>query len=46
MRKCSETMMDHVLSPGNGGVIEHPDLTGHLGTRGRGAFLILFLRVE
>jgi nitrogen fixation protein NifU and related proteins len=46
MGKYSETMMDHVLSPRNGGVIEHPDLTGHSGTPGRGAFLILFLRVE
>jgi nitrogen fixation protein NifU and related proteins len=44
--KYSETMTDHVLSPRNGGVMEHPDLTGHAGTPGRGAFLILFLRVE
>ena len=46
MGKYSETMMDHVLSPRNGGVIEQPDLTGHSGTPGRGAFLILFLRIE
>ena len=26
--------------------MEQPDLTGHAGTTGRGAFLILFLRVE
>jgi NifU-like protein involved in Fe-S cluster formation len=39
-------MMDHVLSPRNGGVLEHPDLTGHAGMPGRGAFLILFLSVE
>ena len=45
MGKYSETMMDHVLSPRNGGVMEHPDMTGHAGTPGRGAFLILFLRV-
>ena len=45
MGKYSETMMDHVLSPRNGGVMEHPDLTGHAGTPGRGAFLILFLTV-
>jgi NifU-like protein involved in Fe-S cluster formation len=44
MVKFSEIMMDHVLSPRNGGVLEHPDLTGHAGTPGRGAFLILFLR--
>jgi NifU-like protein involved in Fe-S cluster formation len=41
----SETMMDHVLLPRNGGGLEHPDLTGHAGTPGRGAFLILFLSV-
>ena len=46
MSKFSETMMDHVLSPRNGGVIEHPDLTGRAGTPGRGAFLILYLKVE
>jgi hypothetical protein len=46
MGKYSETIMDHVLSPRNGGVIENPDLTGDSGTPGRGAFLILFLRVE
>ena len=46
MGKYSETMMDHVLSPRNGGVLEQPDLTGHAGTPGRGAFLILFLKVE
>jgi nitrogen fixation protein NifU and related proteins len=46
MGKYSETMMDHVLSPRNDGVIEHPDLTGHAGTPGRGAFLILFLKAE
>jgi nitrogen fixation protein NifU and related proteins len=46
MGKYSETMMDHVLSPRNGGATEHPDLTGHAGTPGRGAFLILFLKVE
>jgi NifU-like protein involved in Fe-S cluster formation len=46
MGKYSETMMDHVLSPRNGGVMESPHLTGHAGTPGRGAFLILFLRVE
>ena len=39
-------MTDHVLSPRNGGVMEYPDLTGHAGTPGRGAFLILYLRVE
>jgi nitrogen fixation NifU-like protein len=46
MGKYSETMMDHVLSPRNGGVMVNPDLTGHAGTPGRGAFMILFLRIE
>src|SRR5271156_4871555 len=46
MSKYSETMMDHALAPRNGGVLEHPDLTGHAGTPGRGAFLIPFLRLE
>jgi nitrogen fixation protein NifU and related proteins len=46
MGKYSETMTDHVLSARNGGAMEHPDLTGHAGAPGRGAFPILFLRVE
>jgi NifU-like protein involved in Fe-S cluster formation len=46
MSKFSEIMMDHVLSPRNGGVLEQPDLTGRAGTPGRGAFMIMFLRVE
>jgi NifU-like protein involved in Fe-S cluster formation len=39
-------MMDHVHAPRNGGVLEHPYLTGHDGTPGRGAFLILLLGIE
>jgi nitrogen fixation protein NifU and related proteins len=46
MGKYSETMMDHVLSPRNGGVMEDPGLAGHSGTPGRGAFMIVFLRVQ
>jgi nitrogen fixation NifU-like protein len=46
MGKYSDTMMDHVLSPRNGGVMERPDLTGCAGTPGRGAFMILLLRFE
>jgi NifU-like protein involved in Fe-S cluster formation len=46
MGKFSEIMMDHVLSPRNGGFMEQPDLTGRAGTPGRGAFMLLFLRVE
>jgi nitrogen fixation protein NifU and related proteins len=44
--KYSETLMDHVMAPRNGGVMENPDLTGHAGSPGRGAFLILYLKVE
>ena len=39
-------MMDHVLSPRNGGVMENPRLTGRAGAPGRGAFLVLYLGVE
>jgi len=46
MGKYSETLTDHVMTPRNGGVMENPDLTGHAGAPGRGAFMILFLRVE
>jgi nitrogen fixation NifU-like protein len=38
--------MDHVLAPRNAGVMESPDLTGHAGAPGRGAFLILFLELD
>ena len=46
MGKYSETLTDHVMSPRNGGVMDDPHLTGHAGTPGRGAFLILFLKVR
>lgn len=46
MGKYSETLMDHVLSPRNSGVMDRPDLTGVAGTLGQGAFLVLYLRVE
>jgi nitrogen fixation protein NifU and related proteins len=46
MGKYSEILMDHVLAPRNTGVMEEPDLTGHAGTPGRGAFLILYLKVQ
>ncbi len=46
MGRYSETMMDHVLSPRNGGAMENPDLTGHAGTPGRGAFMILYLKLS
>jgi nitrogen fixation NifU-like protein len=45
MGKFSETLMDHFLSPRNSGPMENPDAVGHAGTPGRGAFMILYLRV-
>ncbi len=46
MGRFSETLTEHVLAPRNTGVMENPDLTGHAGTPGRGAFLILFLKLQ
>jgi nitrogen fixation protein NifU and related proteins len=46
MAKYSETLTDHVLAPRNGGSIENPDLVGHAGAPGRGAFMIIYLRLE
>ncbi len=34
------------MAPRNGGSIESPDLTGHAGAPGRGAFMILYLKIE
>ena len=45
MGRFSETLTEHVMAPRNTGVMENPDLTGHSGSPGRGAFLILFLKV-
>jgi NifU-like protein involved in Fe-S cluster formation len=45
MPKYSETLTDHVMSPRNSGSIDEPDLTGHTGTPGRGAFMILYLKL-
>jgi NifU-like protein involved in Fe-S cluster formation len=44
--RYSELLTDHVMAPRNGGFMENPDLTGHGGSPGRGAFLILFLKVQ
>jgi nitrogen fixation NifU-like protein len=44
--KYSETLTEHVMAPRNAGVMENPDLTGHAGAPGRGAFLILFLKLD
>jgi nitrogen fixation protein NifU and related proteins len=46
MGKYSETLTDHVMDPRNGGAIENPDLTGHAGAPGRGAFMILYMKVQ
>jgi NifU-like protein involved in Fe-S cluster formation len=46
MGKFSDTLMDHVTAPRNTGVMENPDLTGMAGAPGRGAFLVLCLRVR
>ncbi len=46
MGKYSETLMDHVMAPRNGGVMDNPGLTGHAGSPGRGAFLILYLKIQ
>ncbi len=46
MGKYSEALTEHVMAPRNGGSIENPDLTGHAGAPGRGAFMILYLRIE
>ena len=39
MGKYSETLTEHVMAPRNGGALEQPDLTGHAGAPGRGAFM-------
>jgi len=44
--KYSAILTDHVMAPRNGGVMESPDLTGLAGVPGRGAFMILFLKLE
>ena len=46
MGKYSETLTEHVMAPRNGGAIECPDLTGHAGAPGRGAFMILYIKVD
>jgi nitrogen fixation protein NifU and related proteins len=44
--RYSEILTEHVMAPRNGGTIENPDLIGHSGTPGRGAFMILYLKVR
>jgi len=45
MGKYSETLTEHVMAPRNGGAMDNPDMTGHAGAPGRGAFMIIYLRV-
>jgi nitrogen fixation NifU-like protein len=45
MGKYSETLMDHFTAPRNSGPMLDPDAVGHAGTPGRGAFMILYLRL-
>src|SRR5580658_8863571 len=46
MGKYSERLTEHVMAPRNGGVIEDAELTGHAGSPGRGAFMILYLKLD
>ncbi len=46
MGKYSEIPTDLVMAPRNGGVMEKSDLIGHPGVPGRGAFMVLFLKLE
>ena len=46
MSKYSETLTEHVMAPRNGGAIDNADLTGHAGAPGRGAFMIIYLKVQ
>ena len=46
MARYSEMLTEHVMAPRNSGVLEKPDLAGHAGTPGRGAFMVLFLKLE
>ncbi len=46
MAKYSETLTEHVMAPRNGGAMEDADLTGRAGSPWRGAFMILYLKIE
>jgi nitrogen fixation protein NifU and related proteins len=43
--RYSEILTEHVVAPRNAGAIDDPDVTGHAGAPGRGAFMILYLKV-
>ncbi len=44
--KYSATLTEHVMAPHNNGVLDFPHAMGHAGTPERGAFKVLFLRLE
>jgi NifU-like protein involved in Fe-S cluster formation len=46
MAKFSETLMDHVTSPRNSGVMELPDLTGMAAVPGSGPFVVVYISVR
>ncbi len=46
MGKYSETLTEHVMAPRNGGAIEDSDVIGRAGNPGRGAFIILYLKIQ
>ncbi len=46
MAKYSDTLTEHVMAPRNAGAIENADLVGHSGVPGRGAFMILYVRLN
>ena len=46
MAGYSETLTEHVMAPRNGGTIERADLIAHTGTPGRGAFMIIYVKVS
>ena len=46
MGKYSETLTEHVMAPRNVAPLDAPDLTGRSGAPGRGAFMILYLKMQ
>ena len=46
MARYSETLSEHVMALRNSSALQNPDRTGHAGTRGRGAFMVLFLKLD
>jgi len=46
MGAYSDILMDHFTAPRNSGAMDSPDATGHVGSPGRGPFLILYLHMK